>query len=118
MNQEVSVIFKPSESYDLIAVAKKYQEKANSRMFEKEDPKSALKFCNQAIRLLPNEESLLAARSLCRYNLPHAGLKGVGGFITPAPVFFYAFDNRLTAVHRYTPAVSVLSLDVPRWKGI
>ena len=63
------MVFKPSEQYDLVAAAKKYQEKANVRMFEKEDPKSALKFYNQAIRLLPNEESLLAARSLCRYNL-------------------------------------------------
>ena len=69
MIREISVVFKPSDQYDMLAVAKKYQEKANVRMFVKKNPKSALKWYNQAIRLLPNEESLLAARSLCRYNL-------------------------------------------------
>ena len=35
----------------------------------KKNPKKALKYFNKAIRLLPKEESILAARSLCRYEL-------------------------------------------------
>jgi len=67
--REVSLVFKPNEDYDLVGHAKEYQDKGNRMMFLKKDPKRALKFYNQAIMLLPSEESILAARCCCRCEL-------------------------------------------------
>lgn len=38
-------------------------------MFEKNNPKKALKYYNRAIVMLPGEEGLLAMRGLCNYRL-------------------------------------------------
>ena len=38
-------------------------------MFEKNNPEKAIKFYNRGIVLLPNEESLLAMRGLCNYEM-------------------------------------------------
>lgn len=67
--REVSLVFKPSEAYDLVAHAREYQDKGNRLMFLKKDPKRALRFYNQAIMLLPSEESILAARCCCKCEL-------------------------------------------------
>lgn len=69
MTQELALVFKPNKNHDMIGMARNFQDKGNRKLFVKEDPKSALKFYDQAIRLLPFEESFLAARSLCRYEL-------------------------------------------------
>jgi TonB family protein len=67
--REVSLVFKPNEKYDLVAHAREFQDKGNRMMFLKKDPKRALKFYNQAIMLLPSEESILAARCCCKCEL-------------------------------------------------
>lgn len=69
MTQEVSLVFKTNNNYDMAGMARNYQDKGNKKLFVKKDPRSALKYYNQAIRLLPHEESFLAARSLCKYEL-------------------------------------------------
>ncbi len=69
MTREVSLVFKPYPGYDLVGNARKLQGKANEFLFEKNDPKRALKYYNRAYKLLPYEECILAARCLCRYEL-------------------------------------------------
>lgn len=69
MEKEVSVAFFIHSEKEMIKTAKKYQQKANEWMFDKSNPEKALKFYDRGIQLLPNEESLLAARSLCRMQL-------------------------------------------------
>ena len=67
--REVSLVFKPNEDYDLVAHAREFQDQGNRMMFLKKDPKRALKYYNQAIMLLPSEESFLAARCCCKCEL-------------------------------------------------
>ena len=69
MTREVSLVFKPHTGYDLVGNARKFQCKANDLLFIKNDPKRALKYYDQAYKLLPFEECILAARSLCKYEL-------------------------------------------------
>lgn len=69
MTWEVSLVFKPSPVYDLIGTARKYQDKANAFLFEKSDPKRALRYYTRACTLLPYEDCILAAICLCRYKL-------------------------------------------------
>lgn len=69
MQREVSLVFKPSPGYDLQGAAKKMQDRGNQMLFTKEKPGKALKYYNQAVKLLPHNESILAARSLCKYRL-------------------------------------------------
>lgn len=67
--REVSLVFKPHPRYDLVGEAREYQDKGNRMMFIKDDPSRAIKFYNRAVKLLPYEESILAARALCRYEM-------------------------------------------------
>lgn len=67
--REVTLVFKPNKDYDLVAHAREYHDQGNRMMFLKKDPKRALKFYNQAIMLLPSEESILAARCCCKCEL-------------------------------------------------
>ena len=69
MKKEVSVAFISSSEKELVKEAKELQERGNHWMFEKNNPEKAIKYYNQGIRLLPFEESLLAARGLCKYEL-------------------------------------------------
>ena len=69
MKTEVLVSFFLSSEEDLIKAAKNYQKKADKIMLEKNNPKKALRYYNQGITLLPFEESLLAMRSLCHYEM-------------------------------------------------
>lgn len=69
MKTEVSVAFFLHSADDMIKTAKQYQEKGNHWMFTKNNPEKAIKYYNRGIMLLPNEESLLAMRSLCSYEI-------------------------------------------------
>lgn len=69
MKTEVSVAFFMHSAEDMVKTAKNYQQKGNNLMFEKNNSKKALKYYNRAIVLLPGEESLLAMRGLCHYQL-------------------------------------------------
>ena len=69
MEKEISVSFFLHSEEEMIKMAKQYQQKGNKLMFEKNNPEKALKYFNQAIVLLPQEESLLAARGLCKYEI-------------------------------------------------
>lgn len=69
MTKEISLVFKTNPRYDLVYHAKEYQYKGNVLMFMKKDPARALRFYNQAKRLLPFEESVLANCCLCRFEL-------------------------------------------------
>lgn len=66
---QVTMVFKPHRGYDLIGNAREYQDRGNRQMFLRNDPERALKYYNQAVKLLPFEESILSARCLCRYEL-------------------------------------------------
>lgn len=66
---EISLIFKLHETNDFQAMAKNLSDKANKFLFVKKTPKRALKYYNEAIKLLPKEESLLQSRGLCLYQL-------------------------------------------------
>ena len=69
MKTEVSVAFFLHSMEEFIKTAKDYNKKGNEWLFEKNNPKKALKFINCGINLLPNEESLLAMRCLCNIKL-------------------------------------------------
>jgi len=69
MKKEISIVFKPYDNYNMTMVAKAYHDKGNEILHLKKNPKKAMMYFNKAIRLLPNEISFLAARSLCRYEL-------------------------------------------------
>jgi tetratricopeptide (TPR) repeat protein len=69
MEQEVSLSFLLHQSNDFEKMAASYQKKGDKLMFVKNNPKKALKYYDQAIVLLPYEESLLAARGLCKYKI-------------------------------------------------
>jgi tetratricopeptide (TPR) repeat protein len=74
MKKEVSVAFKyypfsNTKPHDFISIAKKYFEKGSKQLFVKHDPRKALKYFNNGVRYLPNNESLLMHRGICRYEL-------------------------------------------------
>jgi tetratricopeptide (TPR) repeat protein len=69
MDVEVSVVFALHPSTDFVLLAKNYLKRGNQNLFEKNNPKKALRFYNMGIKLLPNNETLLAARGLCKYEL-------------------------------------------------
>jgi len=69
MYKEISVVFQASKNADFIALAREYIIKANDLLFYKNQPQKAIKYLDKGITLLPNEEALLASRSLCRYQL-------------------------------------------------
>ena len=67
MEEEISVVFKLHPSYDFVEMAKEYQRLGNKFLFDKRNPKKALKFFDKGITLLPDQESILAMRSLCLF---------------------------------------------------
>lgn len=69
MDVEVSVVFALHPSTDFVLLAKNYLKRGNQNLFEKNNPKKALRFYDMGIKLLPNNETLLAARGLCKYEL-------------------------------------------------
>ncbi len=69
MEKEVSVAFMISPKSDFIELAKDCMKKANELLFVKNRPKKAMKYLNEGIRLLPYNQTLLASRSLCSYEL-------------------------------------------------
>jgi hypothetical protein len=72
MHQEVAVTFKTDPKSNFVADAKKYMQKGNHNLFVKNRTKKALSCYNRGIRLLPNDMSLLAMRSLCKHRLGDA----------------------------------------------
>ena len=69
MEKEISVVFKISEKSDFVSKAKSNLELGNKLLFENKNPKKALKYFDKCITLLPNEETLLAVRGLCKYEI-------------------------------------------------
>jgi tetratricopeptide (TPR) repeat protein len=69
MVQEVSVNFLLYPAEFIVAWANDYLQKGNKWMFAKHNPRKAIYFYNKGITLLPNNETLLAARGLCKYKI-------------------------------------------------
>jgi TonB family protein len=69
MQKEISVVFKLNPQVDFIELASKHMQKGNQALFIKGQPEKALKHFNQGINFLPNNETLLAVRGLCKYKL-------------------------------------------------
>lgn len=69
MEKEISVVFKISEKSDFVAKAKYNLEFGNKLLFVRNRPEKALKYFDKSITLLPNEETLLAVRGLCKYEI-------------------------------------------------
>lgn len=69
MTREISLVFKPFSAYDLVGNARVLQGKGNKLMFLKNNSKRALRYYDRAVKLLPYEECILAARCLCKYEL-------------------------------------------------
>ena len=69
MQKEISVVFKISQKSDFVAKAKGYLEHGNKLLFVQNQPEKALKYFDKGITLLPNEETLLAVRGLCKYEI-------------------------------------------------
>jgi TonB family protein len=90
MEKEVTLTFKLHPTDDLATMATKYLNQGN-KLLMKGNPRKALKYFDKGINFLPNEEALLAVRSLCRYQLgDEAGatqdmnrLKSLGYFDNP-----------------------------------
>jgi len=69
MEKEISVVFKISHKSDFAAKAKGYLEYGNNLLFVHNRPEKALKYFDKGVTLLPNEETLLAVRGLCKYEI-------------------------------------------------
>jgi tetratricopeptide (TPR) repeat protein len=69
MEREISITFKMHASVDFVEMAKSYLKRGNRMLFVKRKPRQAIKYFDRGINLLPNEEALLSARGLCRYEL-------------------------------------------------
>ncbi len=69
MPNEVSVVFKLYPEDNFTEIAKKYFVKGNYALFVKNRPEKALKYFTMCIKLLPNDETLLAMRGFCKYKL-------------------------------------------------
>ncbi|HSO89508.1 MAG TPA: energy transducer TonB [Draconibacterium sp.] len=69
MEKEISVVFKISQKSDFVAKAKGYLEHGNKLLFVHNRPEKALKYFDKGVTLLPNEETLLALRGLCKYEI-------------------------------------------------
>jgi tetratricopeptide (TPR) repeat protein len=69
MEQEVALVFIPNDHFNIVEEAKSLLDKGNRIFTVKKDPERALKYFNDAFRLRPCEESILAARSRCMYTL-------------------------------------------------
>jgi tetratricopeptide (TPR) repeat protein len=69
MTKEVSVVFKNNPATNFAELANKHLQKGNQALFVKNQPEKALKYFNRGITLLPNDETLLVVRGLCKYKL-------------------------------------------------
>jgi tetratricopeptide (TPR) repeat protein len=69
MLNEVAVVFKLHPDDNFFQIAKKHLDKGNQALFINDQPEKALKHFNRGINLLPNDETLLAVRGLCKYKL-------------------------------------------------
>ena len=69
MKKEVSLVFVPDESYDLVEIAKKHLDEANQELFVKKNARRALHHFDQAVKIFPYDKDILSLRSLCRYEL-------------------------------------------------
>ena len=69
MEKEISMVFKISQKSDFAAKAKGFLEHGNNLLFVHNQPEKALKYFDKGITLLPNEETLLAVRGLCKYEI-------------------------------------------------
>ena len=66
MEKEISIAFKMHQSNDFSEIGNDCLQKGN-KMKMKGNLKKAVKFYNEAINYLPNEKTILAARSICRF---------------------------------------------------
>jgi TonB family protein len=69
MKKEISIVFKISQKSNFVAQAKSYLIYGNKMLFVKNRPEKALKYFDKSVKLLPNEETLLAVRGLCKYEI-------------------------------------------------
>jgi TonB family protein len=65
MEQKVSVVFRLHPTNDFVVMVKDYLKQGNRNLL-KGNFRRALGYYDKAVTLLPNEESLLAVRGLCR----------------------------------------------------
>lgn len=68
MEKEVSIAFKIHQSSDFKKMAQNSLKKGNEMQI-KGNHKKAVKFYDHAINYLPNEKTILAARSICKYEM-------------------------------------------------
>lgn len=66
LKYEIAVVFYMNSMEELTEKVQRLQKKATEWMHEKANPVKALKYYNQAIALLPFEESLWADRAVCK----------------------------------------------------
>ncbi len=69
MKYEISVNFFLYPKQFIVADANDYLQKGNKLMYSKQKPRKAMYYYDKGITLLPNNETLLAARGLCKYRL-------------------------------------------------
>jgi Tfp pilus assembly protein PilF len=67
METEVSLAFKIKPTSDFVEMAQWNMNKGNELCFEKNQPKRALKYFNQAFNYLPNHDAITSVRGLCKY---------------------------------------------------
>lgn len=69
MESEVSMVFMLHPNVDFVEMAKENMGKGNELLFLKNQPKRALKFYDDAINFLPNNETIHAIRGFCKYRI-------------------------------------------------
>ena len=69
MEREVTVAFKLNPSDDFVKMAAFCLKHGNELLYFNSNPRKALKYFERGINILPNNEDLLIARSLCRMKL-------------------------------------------------
>lgn len=69
METEVSMAFKLNPKDNFVQMAKWNFQTGTELLFTKNQPKKALKYFDWAINFLPNDETLLAMRGICKYKM-------------------------------------------------
>jgi TonB family protein len=112
MEKEVSVAFVLHPSNDFVKMAKSYMKQGNKMLFEKNNPKKALKYYDAGINLLPNNETLLAVRGLCKYELGDdtGASRDWERISSLSPTFDSELLSKLTDLKGYKEFVEVFKL--------
>lgn len=113
MEKEISMVFRIGDfsGNDFMQMARKYYVQGNLSLFNKQNPKKALRFYDKGVILVPNDRILLAMRGLARFEVGDRNgaltdwnrIKALGGSVS-----FNSIEN-LTEIQRFPEGYALMS---------